>query len=324
VPEAASSTAREELLDHPVVQAWHRVRPHDAAPRAVELVKRKIKSEVWRLVGAAGGAPLIAKRCLGQTAELERTIYGEILPRLPISSIRCHGWTAEPESEHGWIFLDDAGDVALCKGDRSHRVLAARWLAGLHTSARGVAAVERLPERGPEHYREHLRSGRDRILRHLSNPALTERDRDALRGIVGQLQRVESHWAEVEERCAPLPRTLVHGDFKRKNLRIRASGDRREVLAMDWEVAGVGIPGPDLIYVDAAAYREAIGEAWPEVDVRSLPTLLKLGHLFRGALAPIDWKALSLSHRWAGDAMAMLRLYHEQLAMFMKELGWRA
>jgi hypothetical protein len=324
VSEAAPITASEERLGHPAVQAWHRVRPRAAAPRAVELVRRKRKSEVWRLTGAAGGAPLIAKRCLGETAELERTIYSEILPRLPVSSIRCHGWTAEPGSERCWIFLDDAGDVAFSKTDRSHRVLAARWLADLHTSARGAAAVERLPERGPEHYRQHLRSGRDRILRYMPNPALTESDRHVLREILGQLQRVESHWAEVEERCAPLPRTLVHGDFRSNNVRIRSSRDRREVLAMDWEMAGVGIPGPDLMYVDVAAYREAIGAGSPDVDAWSPPTLLKLGHLFRGALAPIDWKALSLSHRWAGDSMPLLRLYHERLAIFMKELGWRA
>ncbi len=93
---------------------------------------------------------------------------------------------------------------------------------------------------------------------------------------------------------------------------------------MDGEVAGVGIPGPDLLYVDVATYGDSIGGAWPDVDTRSLPALLKLGRLFRGALAPIDWKALSLSHRWAKDAMPMLRLYHERLATFMQELGWRA
>ncbi len=321
--EAAACTERTELLDHPAVQAWRRVRPGDATPRAVELVKRKLKSEVWRLVGAGSGATLIAKLCHSETAGLERAIYREILPRLPVSSIHCHGWTLEPESERCWIFLDDAGDVAFSKIDRSHRVLAARWLAALHTSARGVPAVESLPERGPEHYREHLRSGRDRILRHLSNPVLSAQDRDSLRAILGRLQRVESHWAEVEERCAPLPRTLVHGDFVRKNVRIRARGGRRDVLALDWEVAGVGIPGPDLLYVDVSTYREAIERAWPDLGGRSFATLLQLGHLFRGALAPIDWKALSLSHRWAGDAMPLLRLYHERLATFMQELGWR-
>jgi hypothetical protein len=323
VSEAAPITASEERLDHPAVQAWHRVRPREAAPRALELVKRKRKSEVWRLVGAAGGAPLIAKRCLGETAELERTIYGEILPRLPVSSIHYHGWTAEPGSERCWIFLDDAGDVALSKTDRSHRVLAARWLAALHASARGVDAVERLPERGPEHYRKHLRSGRERILRHLSNPTLTAQDRGSLGGILERLQRVESHWAEVEERCAPLPRTLVHGDFIRKNVRIRAGRDRREVLAMDWEVAGVGMPGPDLLYVDTAAYGEAIETAWPDLGPQSLATLLQLGQLFRGALAPIDWSSTSLAYPSVERAMAMLRLYHERLATFMQELGWR-
>jgi hypothetical protein len=197
-------------------------------------------------------------------------------------------------------------------------------LAGLHGTAQRVAAVERLPERGPGHYGAHLRSGRDRILRNLSNPVLTERDREMLRELVRRLQRVESHWPEVEERCAPLPRTLVHGDFSRKNVRVRALHDRREVLAMDWEVAGVGIPGPDLLYVDVPTYREAILEAWPGVDARSFSTVLELGRLFRGALAPIDWKSQSLSHPWVGNAMAMLQLYDERLTIYMQELGWRA
>jgi hypothetical protein len=323
VPEASAHAARGEVLDHPAVQAWRRVRPRAAAPRAVELVKRTNKSEVWRLAGTAGGASLIAKQCAGETAELERTIYGEILARLPISSIRCRGWTEEPESDRCWIFLDDAGDVALSDTDR-HRLLAARWLAGLHTSARGVSALERLPERGPEHYREHLRSGRDRILRHLPNPALTERDRDSLRRIIGQLHRVESHWAEVEERCAPLPRTLVHGDFTPGNVRIRTRGGRREVLAVDWEVAGVGIPGPDLLYVDAAAYGEAIGEAWPDLDAQSLVTLVRLGRLLRGALASIDWASTSLAYPWVEREMELMRLYQGRLATWMQGLGWSA
>jgi aminoglycoside phosphotransferase (APT) family kinase protein len=263
---------------------------------------------------------LIAKRCRLETGEIERTIYQEILPGLPVSSISYHGWSRNPEGEHCWIFLGDAGDVALSKS-QGHRVLAARWLANLHVSARGVAAVARLPERGPEHYLKHLRSARDRILHNVSNPALPNRDRESLRALARRLQQVESHWAEVEERCAPLPRTLVHGDFTRKNVRVR---DDREVLAMDWEVAGVGIPGPDLLYADTAVWGESITAAWRDVDTPSLSTILKLGHLFRGALAPIDWRSFSLSSRWGVNAMADLRLYHERLAATMQELGWRA
>jgi hypothetical protein len=324
VSETTVITESRELRDHPAVRAWRRVQPGAAPPRAAVLRKSRKKSEVWRLVGATDGRTLIAKLGHGETVDLERVIYREILPQLPVSSIRCHGWTEEPGSDRRWIFLDDAGDVAISKRNPGHRVLAARWLAALHTSARDVAAIESLPDRGPKHYREHLAFGLDRIQRHLSDPTLAGQDRDLLEGILGQLRRVESHWGEVEERCAPLPRTLVHGDFKRKNVRIRTGGGRRQVLAMDWEMAGVGIPGPDLLYLDVPTYRKAIQRAWPRVGAPSLVTLVQLGQLFYGALAPIAWTSTHFGYPPLDDSMRMLRLYHERLAAFMRELGWRA
>ena len=58
---AVPTTRDGELLEHPAVQAWRRARPGTPPPRAVELVKRKLKSEVWRLMPGGDSAPLIAK-----------------------------------------------------------------------------------------------------------------------------------------------------------------------------------------------------------------------------------------------------------------------
>ena len=78
-------------------------------------------------------------------------------------------------------------------------VLAAQWLSLFHTSAAHIATAARLPDRGPGHYLEQLRSACETIQRNLTNPALTAETRAMLETVVRQLEVIASRWGQVEE-----------------------------------------------------------------------------------------------------------------------------
>jgi hypothetical protein len=59
-------------------------------------------------VGPAGAA-IIAKRSRQGPALVERTVYQEILPHLPVSGLRYYGCVEEPGGLFAWLLLEDAG-----------------------------------------------------------------------------------------------------------------------------------------------------------------------------------------------------------------------
>jgi thiamine kinase-like enzyme len=54
-----------------------------------------------------------------------------------------------------------------------------------------------------------------------------------------------------------MPRTLVHGDFVGRKLRVRGGPDRGELVPCDWESAGWGVPAIDLAQASVQAKRFA-------------------------------------------------------------------
>jgi hypothetical protein len=121
------------LREHRAVQFWSRLQPERVEPERIEILKRKRKTIVYRLVGVGpGGSAVIAKKCLAGTGEVERIIYQELLPRLPHPALRCYGFVPEPEGEFSWLFLEDAGVQMYSPADAEHRALAGRWLATVH------------------------------------------------------------------------------------------------------------------------------------------------------------------------------------------------
>ena len=52
---------------------------------------------------------MIAQRACMAKARIERTIYEEILPHLPVTSPRYYGFRAE-DPDFAWLFLEDIGD----------------------------------------------------------------------------------------------------------------------------------------------------------------------------------------------------------------------
>lgn len=322
---------------HPAALAWQALGPERRVPSAVQRVMGKkpgARRRVFRLLDATEeGESVIAKRYLASVHDVERLFYRDVLPDLAVRTPRYFG-ELEAEPGFAWIFLEDVGRERFSPADTEHRALAARWLGTMHTVARELPRIDVLPDRGPGYYRRHLDAGRRLILDNLGNPALTPEGVEVLRSVVARHDDVERRWPELEEICAAAPQTLVHGDFRPKNVFVRGGAHPR-VLVIDWELAGWGAPVADLApmrhrtrdryapQVDLPVYCRIMQERWPGFDVRCARQLMWVGLIFR-RLAAIEWAALSLTYP-RPEVLAMplsqLRFYGEQLHQALEEYG---
>jgi Phosphotransferase enzyme family len=315
-----------DVLEHPAVKAWIRLQPDCLEPKSIEILDKQkrtwlsFQSErlefeiieslgertlVYRLKGVGpGGSAVIAKQCEQVAGITERTIYEEILVRLPVPTPRYYGLVEEPDGEFCWLFLDDVGTEQCSPHISEHRALAARWLGLMHTSAACVATRTRLPDRGPDHYLKHLQVARDRIQRtKIKSAALRPDDLAVLESLVSRFDVLESCWSKVERFCDSIPKTLVHGDFQGWNMRIRHDQTGRTLLPFDWEMSGWGVP-TDLAQgtkqqVDLAIYWSIVRQFWPHLDVRDMERMANLGKIF-WELATISWKSCPLEYDLLG------------------------
>src|SRR6266568_671198 len=157
------------LAEHPAVQAWSRLGPDRVQPEAVEALKLKRKSAVYRLSGVGpDGCAIVAKKCLRRTALIERVLHEEYLPGLAVPALRFYGFVDQAASEFCWLFLEDASAERYSLENSDHRVLAGHWLATVQAAAVAEKLVNHLPRRGPEHYLDCLRKSRATVLEHLA------------------------------------------------------------------------------------------------------------------------------------------------------------
>ena len=209
-------------LEHPAAKAWRQLRATRVRSERIELVRNRARSTVYRLEGAGpAGAAVIAKRSRRAQALIERTLYEQVVPLLPMPSLAYYGFVDEAEGEFAWLFIGCAGDEPYMSTSSEHTALAARWLSLLHTVGGTVAAAALLPDRGPGYFHEHLASAQRNLVLHLDNPVFSAEDRAVLEAVIGQCEALACHWSEVEQQCKALPTTLVHGDFAPKNMRVR-------------------------------------------------------------------------------------------------------
>jgi len=319
-----------DLREHPAVRAWRELWPRWAGPERIEILQEVKKSAVYRLEGVGlGRTAIIAKRCRMRIASTERMIHESVLPGLPITALHYYGFVEE-DDQFCWLFLEDAGQERFSPLIEEHRALAARWLALLHTSAGRVPAAAHLPDGGPDHYLEHLRSGRDMIRRHLSHPALSAGDLALLEAIISQCDFLESRWDEIENECEGIPSTLVHGDFQPKNIHVRTGQAGMSLFPVDWEMAGWGIPAADLApaaglalvpQVDIITYWTIVHECWPGLNIQAIQRLVKLGEVFR-QLAAISWASLDLAYEWVETALHNMRVYQAELSQAIQTIAW--
>jgi aminoglycoside phosphotransferase (APT) family kinase protein len=149
-----------------------------------------------------------------------------------------------------------------------------------------------------------------------------------LESVARRGEAIEHLWACVEELCEPMPRTLVHGDFRPKNARVRAAAQGTLLYPLDWEMAGWGVPAVDLApsrfgaagcAVDLDVYRSVAGEAWPELDVAAVQAMEDVGRLFR-VLDAVGWASATLA-RSPEKSLIWLRACEPALAEAMRGLA---
>src|SRR5213596_2218382 len=222
VAQSAAGERRSNLKTHTAVRAWCELYPHAEPVSITPLRVRKRKSNVYRLegVGQAGSA-VIAKRCRTAVAQVERTVYEDILAGLPVASLRYYGFVDEPDAAFGWLFMEEAGGADYSNLLPEHRARAGRWLGLLHAAAAGVGARGRLPDGGPARHLQRLRAVRETMRRHVDNPVLLPEDVGFIEGLTARLDDLAAHWNRLEEICHGVQPTLVHGDFNGRNVRLR-------------------------------------------------------------------------------------------------------
>ncbi|MBI4317239.1 MAG: aminoglycoside phosphotransferase family protein [Chloroflexi bacterium] len=319
-----------KVLDHPAVQAWSQLHPERVRPDWIESLKgrweRTRTSTVYRLAGVGlQGSDVIAKRCRRACGASERIVYERVLPHLPVPTPHYYGFVEEPDADFCCLFVEDAGENIYSPEVEEHRTLAARWVGILHASAARLNVATCLPDRGPAHYLAHLRAACGTILQNMANPALTADDVEVLKTIVSHCEILASRWGQVERFCDGVPRTLVHGDFKKNNVRIRANQGRMQFVAFDWEYAGWGVPAEDLAAlqptVDMSVYWSVARDHWPHMDFEAAQRLLFVGKVFRCA-ATIDWETGKLAYEWVEKPMFRMRFYLSQLGTLLGATAW--
>jgi len=326
------SVRRSNPKRHPAVHAWCQLYPHDE-PRGITPLRIGRQRRVYRLEGVGrAGTAVIAKQCPKADAPIEHTVYEEILPRVTVPSLRYYGFLEEPDSEHRWLFLEEATGVKYSRLLDAHRAQAARWLGLLHTSATVVAHQGPLPDAGPGRYLARLRAARESMQQHLDNPVLSRNDIVVIEGIRARLADLAEHWSRVEELCHDVPHTLVHGDFNGKNMRLRSTTGDPTVVVFDWADAGWGVPAVDLAQMtvpasklsanpDLPTYCSTVSERWPDVSTAALRRLAHCGTVFR-ALAALSWETDSLGHEWASTSVSYMRMFEAEMAHALDALGW--
>ena len=333
VVRAARPAQRSNVMTHPAVQAWRQLYPQAEPLVITPLVGRLRKNSIYRLDSAGrGGAAVIAKRSPKATALVERTVYDEILPRLPVPSLHSYGYLEEPDGEHGWLFLEEATGAEYLPLLNEHRSRVARWLGLVHTAAAAANVRARLPDAGPERYLDLIWEARESMLQNLDNPVLTLDDVTFIEALATRFGDMARHWHRLAEVCAGVPQTLVHGDFNGKNLRLCASDGQANVLVFDWETAGWGVPAVDLAQsavpssklganADLATYWSTVREQWPQAREDDWRRLACCGTVFR-AVAVLYWQSKDLTHDWAHSYVGSMRMFAAEVEHALERLDW--
>lgn len=329
--KAAGNVRTEDLQEHPAVRAWSGLSPARVEPDQVVALKRKARGAVYRLAGVGpGGRAVIAKRCSREKAAVERAVYEQVLPRLSLTTFEYYGFVEEADGLHAWLFLEDVGDERYSPEVEEHRVLAARWLALLHSGSDGAAASPPFPERGPEHHRSQLRAILETLPRIRALPSVPPEGVEVLDRIAARCERLESSWRRVEAFCEPIPRALVHGDCLGKNVHLRVGPAGRGIAFFDWGGAGFGLVATDLGQLalphrgppdnepGCATYLGVARRRWPDLDLETVRQLAQLGQLF-WALKVIQRGIPEFECDWARpeDVTGNLRIYEAALARSM-------
>jgi len=286
-----------ELMEHPAVQVWLQMDPKYTIPKRIENIRlwSSPKPFICRMLGAGkDGFPVIAKRCKAPAGKIERRIYEDILPRLSLPKLEYYGSFPEGD-DFLWIFLEDAGGRQFSFHKPGDRRIAVQWLADLHTSSSYMGKPENLIERDPAYYFKRLTGAQEKFYAHLNDDVFCKTDRKVMAASLDQIGFCAASWEKVRALYYQLPRCMVHGDFKSKNIHLRGAAHAASVAVFDWEYAGWGSPGIDMWRLDEAEYRNAVSRRWPHCGADTVHQLKHLGKLFR-AIDSYFWEVSGLEH----------------------------
>ncbi len=312
--------SQADISDHPAVLAWNRLNAEPGDAGEISLLKKRFKSTIYQIKGLAPtDSSIVAKNCRREVAAHERVIYEEILRCLPVTSPRYYGFV-EGDGDYDWLFLEYVEGERYSRERQDHSALAGRWLGLLHTSGERVAGATRLPDLGPSHYLAHLRNARGKLCGNLKHLNLPPGDLAVVHAVILQCNFLESRWSQIEQWCDRMPRTLVHGDFKPRNVVIRTANDGPALLPFDWEASGWGVPAEDLAYIDLVAYHAVVKCYWPHVSVQDLQCMKIVGRIFRG-LSEFCWESVKFGPNWEVSAVK-LQIYQARMAEAIEMAKW--
>ena len=336
------------------VRAWNSRRlslgmAGPVTPTGITRLKRQRKAwnktAVYRLEGVGpDGSAVIAKWCRLPSARVERTVYEEILPRIPLPRIEYYGHVDEEQEGFCWLFLGDAGNARLTMADRA---AAAEWLARLQAAAAPLAGEVSLPDRGPDHFLAMLPRARAGVLKAREVAALSSSDSELLQSMADSLNQLESVWRPVSAACKAWPRTLVHADLTRKNVRLCPDDGGAYVVALDWETAGYGPPAADLADVPwgrkrdrlpgdgpppsesetpwygpvcLETYASTIAAFWPSIGPADVRRLSRAGAIFR-IIEAACWASRQVEFGGIDKGMNRLYAYADDVRLAVATLG---
>jgi aminoglycoside/choline kinase family phosphotransferase len=229
-----------------------------------------------------------------------------------------------------WLFLEDAGTQAFSEDRAADRALAADWLGRLHGGAMGLELAGVLDDTGPSYYLEELREARSNIETGLRADVASPTASAELRATLERCEQLESAWSAVTDRCALVPRTLVHGDMIDKNLRIRTNAGVSRVVAFDWETVGWAVPAPDLHFFafkspaeeehELRTYVRAVRSGWPDATYEHVRELMLVGAALRAVMS-INWATYTCKLPWIDDLARHVRHHRGTLEQALPALG---
>jgi len=309
---------KDNINEHPAVLAWSQLKAGLPKPEAIEVIRsaEKSKRPVLRLVGVGiNGSSVIAKKTKRTNAMTERCIYENVLNYLSRGTLYYYG-DVEVADQRYWIFIEDVRGNPFSFENVEHVSLATNWFAELHTC---VPKLDCLPDRGLEYYYSHLISANNTILLNYSNSALRDGDRNLLKSIIISFDYLMHHWETVRGLYKQMPKGMIHGDFKTKNLQVRRDSHGVSLVVFDWEDSGWGLPGIDMWRLNHKDYWIKVRDHWRDISFEHVMQLSNLGKLF-WCLAAIDWVAVNLAYQWIEKPMERLMFYKSNLDSAIKEI----
>jgi aminoglycoside phosphotransferase (APT) family kinase protein len=287
---------------------------------AVSLLKKRSKTAIYKIDGVGpDGSSVAAKLCRKHVAAHERKIYEQILPSVPVSYPLYYGSVQESDT-HDWLFLEYIEGEQYSRSREDHSILVGKWLGLLHSTAAQVTAAAQFPDRGPQYHLIRLQEARNNLKHSLKLLKLPAAELAVIDDVISQCDLVESRWSHVEQWCACLPCTLVHGDFKPRNVVIRTCETESSVFVFDWETSGWGVPTADLAYADITSYHKAARRHWPDVSIEDVRIMKTAGRIFRG-IEEFRWESEKLDPRWEASTIK-LNYYCERMVEAIQMAQW--